>query len=670
MRKHLRKTVVIIMALLMATMSFVPASADTESDFEAFLQKEWADTMEDDYLTMHSSVTDWQKMGLKKPEVTLGDINYDEFKETVELAEEALNKLHEFDPEKLSEARQTDYYAYENYLECLIGMYSYPDLEFMFRPYTGYLSNVTDYFADFGFNTKQDVEDYLTLVSELPSYIDQMKEFTLQQAEKGYFLDDLGYKDEMTELNEFVEKGEENPMILNFNDYIDKFDGISDSERKEYKEKNKDIVINQLIPAFRDIRTFLTTLKGKRSVETGALLEYTDNDGEGKAYYENLVRYYTSSDESMEEIFLYLTKALKELYAYYEDLIETNPDFEEPAVIEDLSDLDDILEYLRNHMEDFPEGPDVDYTPSYLPPGSNNFAMAYYIPAPVDNIKKNIIRVNKEQTQDINTLYYTLAHEGFPGHLYQFTWYQAQDSYVPLRHEMSFMGYEEGWANYVEKVMLDRSSLDHMSAELLALDEIMAYAMYGAADIAVNGLGYTVEDVGEWLETVGFNKSFAQDIHDVSIEMPGSYLPYGYGVCKFWEFRERVQSALGDDFDLEEFHYQVLNNGPRPFGMVEDDLKAYVESKGGTMKDDFVFFEHERTPEMGPGESVYPNDHSLPVLPVIIALIVIIAVIAVIVIRSKKRRSDMDYVIVKSAGNDMPSDTVDNVMVSDKDDNE
>lgn len=648
MNKLLRKSLIVLMSVILMSLSFTPAMADTESDFDAFLEKEWKDTMEEDYLTMHSSVSDWRKLGLEKPEVTLGDINYDEFKETVDIAEEALNKLHEFNIEELSEARQCDYRAYENYLECLIGMYSYPDLQFMFRPYTGYLTNVTDYFADFPFYEKQDVEDYLTLIAELPSYIEQMKEFTTQQAEKGYFLDDLSYSDEMSELNEQVEKGEKNPMILNFNDNIDKFDGITEAEKKEYKEKNKDIVLNEIIPAYRDVRSFLTKLKGSRSVETGALVEYTDNDNEGKTYYENLVRYYTSSNDSMEDIFNYLNKALKDVNAYYEDLIDTNPDFEEPAVIENMEELDDFLTYLREHMDGFPKGPEVDYTPSYLPEGSNDFAMAYYIPAPVDNVKQNIIRVNKEQTSDVNTLYYTLAHEGFPGHLYQFTWFQSQENYVPLRHEMSFMGYEEGWANYVEKVMLDRSGLDYMSAEYLALDEILAYALYGAADIAVNGLGYDVDQLSQWIEESGFNKSFAQDIYDISVEMPGSYLPYGFGVCKFWEFRERVQAALGDDFDLEEFHYQILNNGPRPFDLVEDDLKAYVESKGASMKDDFTFLEHERTPEMGPAST--EKSLTSVLIPVIAVLIIVIAVLVFLIVRSRRKpKGELEYEIVEKA---------------------
>lgn len=624
------------MAVLVGSYCFAPAYAHSD-EFGEFLESEWQDTVESDYLTMHSSVYDYRSLGLEKPDVTLGDINYDEYTETVRINQETLDKLHAFNYDELDEAQKVHYAAYEKYLENLIGLYQYPELQFMFRPYTGYLSNVMDYFADFLFLEKQDVEDYLTLIAELPGYIDQMKAMTEQQAESGFFLDDLAYADEMYELNELIEKGEKNPMIINFEDNIDKFDGVTEEERAVYKEKNRGIVLDSLIPALRDVRSFLSTLKGKRSVPTGALIEYTnDNSGvDGLEYYKSLVRYYSSSDESLEEIFDYLTKALIEMGDYIDWILEEDPEFHGPEDIEDLDSLDDVLTYLRDNMEGFPEGPDVDYSPSYLPPGSNDFAMAYYIPAPVDNIRQNIIRVNEENISDTNTLYFTLAHEGFPGHLYQFTWFQASDEYVPLRHEMSFSGYEEGWANYVERIMLDRSGLDHTSAEFIVFNEYMAYVLYSGADIAVNGLGYDQSQLKEWIESTGMNGEYAEELYEISVEMPGSYIPYGYGVAKFLEFRERAEQALGKDFDFEEYHEVLLKYGPRPFSMVEDDIRAYVESKGKSLPEDFVFFASEMNKERS-----FLSGGMIRYLAG--AAVVIVAAVIVIIINRKRRKLEKE----------------------------
>ena len=351
MKKTLKKTAVIFLAVMMTFLSAVPAYAGSD-EFSDHLYDEWKETVESDYLTMHSSVYDWRELGLTKPEVTFGDISIDSFRETVSYAEEALEKLHEFDIEELDETEWHDYMAFEAYLENSIDMYSYPEFQFMFRPFTGYLINVIDYFADFMFYEKQDVEDYLTLIEELPSYIDQMKKFTEAQAKEGYFLDDLGYTDAMSELNEMIEKGENCPLVVNFENNIDGFDGISDAEKAEYKERNRTLISESIIPAIRDVRAFLSELKGSRSVQSGALIEYEPGEGtaDGLEYYKALVKYSASSSDSLENIFDYLTKAITESYDYLDWLFENDTEFTSPGKIAGMESIEDVFSYLRANM--------------------------------------------------------------------------------------------------------------------------------------------------------------------------------------------------------------------------------------------------------------------------------------------------------------------------------
>ena len=620
MKEIRRKTLVAVLSIIIAMLGVAPAFADTNSDFESYMYDEWKETVEDDYLTMRTSLIDYKAQGIKKPEVTLGKIDYDEYKEAVDSADEALTKLHAFDPEELNETRKNDYHILEFYLNTMIGLYSYPQFADMFRPYIGQFTNLTDMFADFPFYEKEDVDDYLTLIGEIPSYIDQMMEFTSENASKGYFLDDISLTDAMLELNDFVESGERNPLIINFEDNLDKFEGVSEEEKEEYKEKNRELVLKGIIPKVTEVRGFLSKLKGSRKIK-GSLAE----DEDWQEYYRWLVRSSCSTEMSMEDIFEYLTKAIKECDAHYLELLEENKDFTEPGTISEPTDLEGLISYLSDHLEGFPEGPDVDYKISYLPNGSNDFAMAYYIPAPVDAINSNIIRVNKSETDDTNTLYFTLAHEGMPGHMYQFTWFQNTEGYVPLRHELGFSGYEEGWANYVERIMLERSGLDQVSADSISCDEFLAYTMNAAADIAVNGLGYDQNKLKEWLEDIGLGDQDAKYIYDMSVEMPGAYLPYGFGSAMFWGLRQRTEDALGSEFDLEEFHKCVLSYGPRPFEMVEEDLKEYVESKGGTLPDDFTFFKSAEGAEANVSGNVVPIWIPLAAVAVIILIVIIVA---------------------------------------------
>jgi hypothetical protein len=399
-----------------------------------------------------------------------------------------------------------------------------------------------------------------------------------------------------------------------------------------------------VIPSYKKARDTLAGLRGSRSV--GAKCEHSD----GRDYYEWSSRYYCSSDDSMENKLAFITKAFKEGRMHYITVINSNPSLPGGATIEDLESLDDVMDFLRGNMGGFPEGPDVDYTLSYLDPRiTSDYTMAYYKHSPWDNIKRNIIRVNSKNVGDINTLYYTLSHEGFPGHMYQMTWYQNSDC-NPLRHTIGAMGYQEGWACYVEKIMLDRSSLDMVSAEELAFNDFLSYLMYAGADIAVNGLGYDKEQLRLWLNEIGMGDDFTDDLYDAAISTPFMYLPYGYGCAKFWELRERTQSALGDKFDMEDYHLQLLTNGPRSFDLIESDLKTYVESQGCVWPEDYTFFASEKTEADESGH--YPPDPTskMPVsffdgygVLIIICAIIAAGVIALIISQKRRKESSNSY---------------------------
>ena len=321
----------------------------------------------------------------------------------------------------------------------------------------------------------------------------------------------------------------------------------------------------------------------------------------------------TSGSGTCQEKFDYLTKAVKDSISYLINItltMEGNLD----EKIDQFSSPEEYLEYLSNHLEDFPKGPDINYKASYLDPSvANPSVMAYYIFTPIDDVKDNIIRVNGTSSagEDTNSMYYTLAHEGFPGHMYQFTWYFSQD-FNPIRHDVDMLGYTEGWAQYVEKIMLNRSPLNPLAQEGVAINTFAGYVVQAAADLAVNGLGYSEEDLSAWVGELGIgDASTAHTLYDAVIDMPGQILPYGYGMAKFWELRERTQSALGDDFNLEEFHLQLLTNGPRSFDIVEQDLEKYVESKGSKLPEKFTFFAHENSESTNPVGTIlqYGSSH-------------------------------------------------------------
>ncbi len=630
MKKYLSRISIMLVSVLMLAGTLMPVKADGD-DFDEFLTQEWRHMMEKDYVSMHYSVKDYKKMGLKKPEVNLGEIGYEQNEKDLKEHQASLEKLHQFDYDSLSDSQKIDYQVYEANLQDDIASESYPNYQEMFNPYTGVHSNLTTTLTEFVFYQKEDIDDYLTLAEDYDRLMDDMMAFTKQQAEQGYFMTDVALDEQLKEMQEFIDKGEENPFIVIFNNNVDAFEGLSDEERNAYKEKNKEIVLNEILPSNQKAKEFLETLRGSRSV-SGSLYNYSD----GLDYYNTLVTKKTSASGTIQEKFDYLNKAISDSYIYLLDIMLGGSSGVGEEHIKGFSDPEEILNYLKDHLEGFPEGPELTFKASYLDPSvANPSVMAYYMTTPIDDVTDNVIRVNgaSANTDDMDTLYYTLAHEGFPGHLYQFTWYYSQD-YNPIRHDLNMIGYTEGWAQYVEKIMLNRApeiSVD--TQETIAMNTFLGYAVQAAADLAVNGLGYDKAKLAKWMKDLGFGDGTEESIEDVYqavVDMPGMILPYGYGIAKFWELRERTQSALEDEFDMEEYHLQILTNGPRSFDTVENDLKAYVESKGKTWPAKYTLFKHEK-PEgtVGVGK-VFDFVQKHIVLIIIVGIVILLLLLWVV----------------------------------------
>ena len=626
MNKQINRISIVLMSVLLLLTGFTPVHAEGE-DFDEFLKQEWKQIMESDYTTMHFSVKDYHAMGLTKPEVTLGEVSYEEYAKIVALRTASLEKLHQFDFDSLDDRQKIDYQVYEDNLVNDIAMNSFPNYQEMYNPYNGMHSNLSTTFTEFVFYTKEDIEDYLTLADDYDRYMDEMMDLTAKQAEQGYFMRDAALDVQLEQMKEFIDKGEENPFIVIFNNNIDKFEGLTDEERTAYKERNKDIVLNQILPSNQKAMEFLETLRGKRSV-SGSIYEYPD----GKEYFAALTRLKTSDDGDVQEAFDYLTKATRDAVGYLLE-IALSLDLSAVQQMDQFKNPEEILTYLNNHLEGFPKGPDINYVASYLDESvANPSIMAYYLQTPIDDVKDNVIRVNgtSQAGGDMNTMYYTLAHEGFPGHMYQFTWYYSQD-YNPIRHDLTMIGYTEGWAQYVEKIMLNRSPLTPVASEYTSLNVFIGYVMQAAVDLAVNGLGYGEPELKQWLTDLGIGDSMSPaDLYEAVIDMPGQILPYGYGIAKFWELRERTESALGEDFDLEEYHLQILTNGPRNFDIVENDLEKYVESKGTTLPEEYTIFTHGRVEGIDESGGVVNFIYKHRVAFIIGAIVVVILILVLL----------------------------------------
>lgn len=558
---------------LMTITAFPVKAEDRNAAFDALIEQDFIDTMESDYLTMHFTVKDYEAMGITKPEPVLGEINADSFDEMRTQAEEMIAKLEAFDVSTLSKEQKTDYDAIMAAYIDQRDRAADANFSWLFTPSSNIILNTSTNLTEFVFYTEEDFQDYISLLSSFPAYVDSAMTLTERQASDGYFMADAALDETLASIDGFTGKKEDNPILVDFENDVDSAAYLSDGAKVDYKTQVSDLVLNTVLPACENVRDRLSSLRG-----SGSANGYTGIEG-GKEYFEKVLQNNCSTTRSGEEQFEDLDAFMQKIIRTYIDLLQHNSSYGSV----NMTDPDEILSYLSDNLEkyDFPAIDDVSYDAQYLDPSvvSGN-VLAYYVGSPVDAYHENAIKINGDGVTDANTLYQTLAHEGYPGHLYQHVYYLGTDPLL-LRTVCSFLGYTEGWAMYAELEALEWDVVSDDDASFMAAEIALNYALSAVTDVAVNYLGYDVAQLADYLDSLGLNSAVAQELYDIVICYPGDYGSYGYGMVRLLNMQEYAKESLGSAFDALSFHKIILDGGPRLLDDVEEDVKNWVEENGG-----------------------------------------------------------------------------------------
>ncbi len=643
------KKLLITLLSVCTLFTYVPIQADSDpenKEFTKFMDQEFVDTLESDYITMHYAVKDYESYGIEKPERTLGTATLASYSDAVKTNTEALNKLKSFDYNTLSVNQQHDYDTYKKALEDSIALNSYPLFDSLFNPYSGILDNIVTNLTEFTFYTKEDFSDYLEVLNSVSDYFDEAIELTQYQAENGYFLSDSLLDAAEEWISDFVNKKEDSALICVFDEKVDAFSDLTSEEKEKYKKENKEIVLNSVIPAYENASVELEKLRGSAKYE-GSLSNYPN----GKEYYQALVNSKTSTNETVEELVSECEDYMSSLINLYIILYSLDGDIDIEYTTADFSTgtAEETLEYLKEHMSEYPAGPDVSYVCSYLDESvANDSVLAYYLVPTIDDYKNNVVRINGELVgEDAEQLYGTLAHEGYPGHLYQTTWYYATNPH-PIRTVASMIGYSEGWAMYAECDEFLNATVSYEIGQYAFFDTALGYLINAYADLGVNGLGWDVSALQEKMDTMGLNgESIAQTLYDYVVEKPGMILPYGIGMMKMQSLRAKTYTALGDKFNETTLDSVLLTYGPRPFETVEKDIDDFIKLKGFEVPESYdmmadymatLIDRQDSTADPNYIDPTIPEDNKMGWLPIALGggVVVLVGVIGVLIYLKKK----------------------------------
>lgn len=543
-------------------------------EFTQFLDTYFKDAIEASYLTMHFKVADLEKYHLEKPEPILEPLKASDYETYLEDAKEKLEKLTSFEQSTLSESQQVDYAVLERSLKNAIVLTEYPMLDFHFSS-NGVTDDTITALMEYEFRDKQDFDDYISVLKSVPAYFDSALELTKQQTEQGYFISDYAFEETIASIDRVLSRVDDNELIVDFAAALESAD-LTEGEKTALKKEQQQIVVEMILPSFQHVKDTLTKLKGDKSY-LNSIADYEPTH----RYYEAYLQYLSSNSKTLDENYQLLLDAITLVYSQIrtQNIIVTQEKMEEAYQKVTFEDASAMIDYAKEHtLTEFPEGPNVSYTVSYLDPTiANANVMAYYLQPPIDKINDNIIRVNPAFAGESVHLYATLAHEGYPGHLYQITYYLNTNPH-PFRSLISHIGYVEGWAMLAQKHAYDYlTQMDDNIREIVKLDSKLGYYLPTLCDIAVNGYGDTEEELVERLKPLGLD-SIASTLYEAVLKNPGQIVPYGMGYAQMNLLEEEAKTQLGDKFDAKSFYKAILDNGDRPFELVEKDVHSYIDS--------------------------------------------------------------------------------------------
>lgn len=576
-QKKLLSLLIILIVLLVPLLSGGCTAEDTGSAdkaFETFTYELFCRETASDTISLHYSLKNPEAYGIEEKPVTFGRFETDVSKSAAAL-ENIREVLNRFNPDTLNFQNQITYDILKYYVKEAEKSIDYILYEEPLSLVSGVQTQLPVVLSEYQFYSREDVDTYLALIETTGEYFDSLIAFEQEKAQEGLFMADDMAEEVIEQCRAFLDMGDGNYLYSTFADRIQDVEKLTKKEKSDYIQDNARAVSDYIIPAYEKLIAEIEKMKGIGQNEKG--LFYFP---EGKDYYELVVRQATGSNRSVEEMEDLTRRQISDdLTAMEQVLGITAQEARETAGKLGKSSAEAILRRLEQGIEGtFPEAPDTVLEVKYVPQEmEEHLSPAFYMIPAIDNTNENVIYINQAHMDDDLTLFTTLAHEGYPGHLYQTVYYESTDP-DPVRSIFNFGGYVEGWATYAEMGSYYLMPLSKEQSTLLQKNSSIILGLYALADIGIHYEGWSAGDTAAFFSNYGITDAdTVQRIYELIIGSPGNYLKYYIGYVEFLELKKAWAEEKGDAFSQKEFHEAVLKVGPAPFEIVDD----YMWEAGG-----------------------------------------------------------------------------------------
>ena len=592
MKKNHRHTLFasICFILLSGTILFGCGQASTQTSlkqkkFDRFLNSCFREYAAENTVTLHFKLSNPSAYGIKAPvSPTYGDLSSDTLKKNCSRSKELLQKLYTFPTSSLTKKQKLTWQIFQDYLnESIMNekyiLYSSP------LGTNGLQSEIPVTLSEYRLDNEKDIKDYLSLVNQVPELFTQILDFEQERRNAGIISPSFVISDTIDQIDQFLNASEENnPLIQSFEERLAEVESLSKDQKASYIANNRLLVTDKVLPAYKSLKTSLQayTNDSKNTSSKERLCEYKN----GQDYYKFLLMSNVGTDFSPEDCITILESQLKNTVKDISSLTAKNKDLytEYLSAIPALSAPKEIMNTLKNDsLVEFPEIKNISCQLKNVPDAlSGTSACAFYLVPPIDSTKDNIIYINKSRV-DSNELFSTLAHEGYPGHLYQ-TNYFLNTNPSPLRTFLHCAGYDEGWGTYAQLYsynFIEFKNVDEQTTKQLRQlyrdNDLLSLSLSSLCDLYVNYKNYDENALANYLQTYGIGKDSAQNLYRYVIENPTTYLSYSIGCYELDQLKQTMADSLGKAFKISDFHEAVLNVGSCNFSILRQEIEKETE---------------------------------------------------------------------------------------------
>lgn len=577
LKKHRMLSVGIFLAAVLSIIYAAilsPAGKSTGS-FSEFCTTLFREEMKSNTMNLHFTLKDPKAAGIDSYEITLGSLSGDSPHNQARQLKKLSEELKKYSHRSLKGKERLTCRLLSDYISRQQNLAAYPYYDEPLTPSGGITSQLPVLLAEYTFRNTRDIKDYLGLLSQMDTYFSGILDYEQKKADAGLFMSDEACLKVIEGCEVFTEHPDDNFLIDTFSNRLNAMDGLTDTQKNTYLKQHSKVLSDHVIPAYRQMIKGLTMLLGRGHNNWGLC-----NFPEGKAYYEAVVSADTGCDDSVEDLFSQITKARREDLTFCQNLLEKNPKLasQSPKPDAALKEENAMLSRLQKEiLTDFPAPPQTEVEICHVDPALSEYlAPAFYITAPIDDISHNRIYIN-DAKNDTDIYYFTtLAHEGYPGHLYQ-TICTSSYGAPEVLSLINYPGYTEGWATYTEMQSFYYAGLDPDLASLLQHNQSATLSLYATADIGIHYFGWEKEkNAAFWSEYGVDDTATVNRITDLILEEPGNYLKYYVGYLKFRQMREQL-ALENKSFSVSAFHEAILRTGPSPFSVLEETVRDHLK---------------------------------------------------------------------------------------------